>query len=199
MRTFIAVPLSDQSRAMLETMQFQLRSAKPDVTWTAVSSIHITLKFLGEVNPAVLPGLIEALEAASTSEASFAVKLQGLGTFPNIHNPRVVWCGVRDPSGNLERLQQKVDAACTRHGFPPEERPFHPHLTLGRVRGKRNLQPLLDCIKIGMDLECDSPIDHYNVYKSTLTADGAIHGVLKQINLGGSQAQSDAPERVHPG
>ena len=197
MRTFIAIPLSDQSRTMLETMQLQLRSAKPDVTWTAVSSIHITLKFLGEINPAALPGLIEALESATASAASFAVKLQGLGTFPNIHNPRIVWCGVRDHSGNLGRLQQMVEMACTQHGFTPEEKPFHPHLTLGRVRGKRNLQPLLDCIKIGMDLECDSPIDHYNVYKSTLTADGAIHGVLKRIDLGGSQPQPVAPEWIH--
>jgi|WetSurMetagenome_2_1015567.scaffolds.fasta_scaffold71849_2 RNA 2',3'-cyclic 3'-phosphodiesterase len=197
MRTFIAIPLSDRCRALLETMQFQLRSAKPDVTWTAVSSIHITLKFLGEINPAVLPSLIEALEGASASEAPFAVKLQGLGTFPNIPNPRIVWCGVRDQSGNLGRLQQKVETACTQLGFTIEEKPFHPHLTLGRVRGKRNLQPLLDCIKIGMDLECDAPIDHYNVYKSTLTSDGAIHGILKSIDLGGSLPQPGAPELDH--
>jgi RNA 2',3'-cyclic 3'-phosphodiesterase len=197
MRTFIALPLSAQCRLMLETMQLQMRSAKPDVSWTAVSTIHLTLKFLGEINPVLLPSLIEALESDTAEEAPFAIKLQGLGTFPNFRDPRIVWCGVQDPSGNLARLQQKVELACTRLGFPPEERPFHPHLTLGRVRGKRNLQPLLDCIKIGTDLECDSPIDHYNVYKSTLTADGAIHGVLKQINLGGPQPQSDAPGLIH--
>ena len=186
MRTFIAIPLSDQSRAMLETMQLQLRSAKPDVAWTAASSTHLTLKFLGEINPTVLPELIKALEAVSRSEIPFTVRLQGTGIFPNIRNPRIVWCGVSDPTGNLNRLRQKVETACTQLGFTPEERPFHPHLTLGRVRGKRNLQALLDCIKIGMDLECDFPVDHYSVYKSTLTADGAIYGVLKRINLGGS-------------
>jgi RNA 2',3'-cyclic 3'-phosphodiesterase len=197
MRTFIAIPLSDPCRAILETMQLQLRSAKPDVAWTAVSSIHLTLKFLGEISPAVLPALIDGLEAATASEPPFTIKLQGLGTFPNIHNPRIVWCGISDQTGQLERLQQKVEMTCSRVGFTPEERPYHPHLTLGRVRGKRNLQSLLDCIKIGMDLECFSPIDHYNVYKSTLTADGAIHGVLKRIDLGGSRLQPGAPESVH--
>jgi 2'-5' RNA ligase len=82
-------------------------------------------------------------------------------------------------------LQAKVEAGCSKLGFPPEERSFSPHLTLGRVKGSRNLAALGDCIRAGSPLRADLRVEVLNIYKSTLTPSGAIYGVLEQISLTG--------------
>ncbi len=183
MRTFVAIPLPEECRAMLDQMQQGLRACGAEVGWVAIPSIHLTLKFLGEVETEVIPKLAEALEAASEPEHGFELRLHGLGCFPNQKSPRVIWCGIDGDTEALLRLQQKVESACNKFGFPPEDRAFKPHLTLGRVKGKRNLQPLVDCIKIGSGLERSFKADHYNIFKSILRPQGAVHSVLKTVAL----------------
>jgi 2'-5' RNA ligase len=183
MRAFIAIPLPKECQIMLEQLQQSLRACGPEVRWVASPSIHLTLKFLGEVDPEVIPKLNELLQDNVKSRNSFDLRLQGLGCFPNLRNPKVIWCGITGETDNLLRLQQKVEAACADFGFAPEDRPFHPHLTLGRVNGKRNLQPLLDYIKIGSDLECSFQTNHFNIYRSILRPQGAEYDVLKSIVL----------------
>jgi 2'-5' RNA ligase len=183
MRTFVAIPLPAECQSMLEQMQQKLRPFRAEVGWTAIHSIHLTLKFLGEVDPEIIPRLAECLEVASAREQSFELRLRGLGCFPNQRSPRVIWCGIEGETAALSALQQKVEKICNDFGFPAENRAFKPHLTLGRVKGKRNLQPLVDCIKIGSDLERGFKADHYNIYKSTLKPQGAIYTVLRTIAL----------------
>jgi 2'-5' RNA ligase len=181
MRTFIAVPLSAQCRETLEQMQRPLRSLGADVRWTSVSSIHLTLKFLGEIDPAGVPELASALRTVTVP--AFNLRLRGLGAFPNLHSPRVIWCGLEGEIEKLSSLQAGVEATCTGLGFEREARAFHPHLTLGRVNGKRNLQPLLDYIRIGSELESAFIADCLNVYKSVLMPRGAVYTVLERIEL----------------
>jgi RNA 2',3'-cyclic 3'-phosphodiesterase len=184
MRTFIAIPLPDECRTMLEQMQQELRACAADVRWVAIPSIHLTLKFLGEVNPEIIPELAGALEHIAQSHDSFALRLSGLGCFPNQKNPRVIWCGIEGGIESLSRLQQHVETACLQFGFARESREFHPHLTLGRVNGKRNLQALLDCIKMSSDLESGFRTNYFTIYKSTLKPQGAVHTAVKTIALG---------------
>jgi len=185
MRTFIAIPLPPECQQMLSQMQQDLRSCGAEVGWVAIPSIHLTLKFLGEVESDIIPRLAESLESASESEHGFSLRLHGLGCFPHPGNPRVIWCGIDGDMNALARLQQKVEQACNAFGFPPEAREFTPHLTLGRVKGKRNLQPLMECIKIGTGLERTFKADHFNLYKSTLKPAGAVYTVLKTVALQG--------------
>jgi 2'-5' RNA ligase len=166
---------------MLDQMQQNLRKSKAEVRWAAIPSIHLTLKFLGEVDSAIIPRLAESLESLSKSERRFELKLKGLGCFPNPGNPRVIWCGVAGEIERLTDLQQKVEIACGAFGFAPEDRAFRPHLTLGRVNGKRNLQPIVDYINIGSDLECSFQANQFNIYRSILKPLGAEYSVLKSI------------------
>ncbi len=168
---------------MLSELQGSLRPLGAEVRWVAISSIHLTLKFLGEVDPAIIAYLSESLRKASISEQSFTLRLHGLGCFPNQRNPRVIWCGIDGDTDQLILLQQNIEKSCTALGFPPEDRPFHPHLTLGRIRGKRNLQGLLDHIKIGSDLERSFKIDYYHIYRSTLKPQGATYDVVDTIEI----------------
>ena len=185
MRTFIAVPLPPECQAMLSTLQDNLRSSKADVRWTSIPSIHLTLKFLGELDQAIVPRMAEELRAAVASEHRFPLRVGGLGGFPNLRSPRVIWCAVQDSNDNLLSLQRTVDAACVRLGQLPEERDFKPHLTLGRVTGKTNLHGLLECIKISPVLESAFTVDHFNIYKSVLQPRGAVYSVLEKIELVG--------------
>ncbi len=183
MRTFIAIPLPNECLTLLASMQQSLRSCRADVRWAAIASIHLTLKFLGEVDPSIITQLGESIENRTRSEQPIKLRLRDLGCFPNAKNPRVIWCGVSGETDSLLRLQQSVEGACSGLGFAPEDRPFHPHLTLGRVNGKRNLQALMDYIKIGSDLECSFQARHFNIYKSVLKPQGAEYSVLKSIAL----------------
>jgi 2'-5' RNA ligase len=186
MRTFIAIPLPAEARTLLGEIQQKLRSFGADVKWTAASSIHLTLKFLGEIDPAILPRLTDLLRAGASAEQAFPLSIRGLGGFPNLRLPRVIWCGLEGSTDRLVALQRKVDAACVAAGFAPEERPFQPHLTLGRVRGKSNLQPLLDYIKIGSTFESGFSVNGFNVYQSTLQPKGAVYTLLQKIELKGN-------------
>ncbi len=183
MRTFIAVPLPQECHKMLEEIQAKLRSTGAGVGWVNVPSIHLTLKFLGEVDPETIPRLASALRTASEGQAGFTLRLHGVGGFPDLRSPRVIWCGVEGETQHLRRLQERVEDACIQLSFPSEGRDFHPHLTLGRVQGKRNLQSLLDYIKIGFELECSFRVDRYNLYRSTLAPRGAVYDVLEVIAL----------------
>lgn len=189
MRTFIAIPLPDEARALLGEMQKKLRSFGADVRWAANSSIHLTLKFLGEIDPNILPRLVAQLQEGTASERSFSLRLRGMGGFPNLQNPRVIWCGLEGDLPMLESLQKRVEAVCQDAGFAPEERPYHPHLTLGRVRGKRNLQPLTEYIKIGSAEEYTFIVKNFHVYQSTLKPQGAVYTVLETIALKDGERQ----------
>lgn len=164
-------------------MQQNLRACEADVRWVRISSIHLTLKFLGEIDPEIIPRLAEALRPASELKGGLRLRIKDLGCFPNHKTPRVIWCGLMGDTDSLINLQKRVETACSNLGFGSEKRPFHPHLTLGRVRGKRNLQSLLECIKIGFDAECEFGADHYNIYRSTLKREGAVYSVVETIRL----------------
>lgn len=144
LRTFIAVPLSDEIAQELDKVQRRLRRSAPEpdcVRWVAPSSIHLTLQFLGDVLADRVDPIREALHAVARNVDPFEIRIQDLGAFPNTRRPRVVWVGIADSTSWLALLQAAVGEAMTHLGFQPDARPFSPHLTLGRVkRGASALQ-----------------------------------------------------------
>jgi 2'-5' RNA ligase len=183
-RTFVALPIPQESQKALDKAQGLLRATKADVRWISAASIHLTLKFLGEIDPETLLGITRALRESVQAHGRFTLCLRGLGAFPGLVAPRIVWCGIEGETHILETLQKDVESVCARFGFPREQRVFRPHLTLGRVRGKRNLQRLVECIKITSVCENSFEATGINLYKSTLTPGGAVYDVLERLPLG---------------
>lgn len=134
-RTFIAIHLPAEVRQRLGQFQEQLRRAAPGegVRWTEPDQIHLTLRFLGNVPEAELPQLSQALALACQAAAPFGLEAQGAGAFPDLKRPRVLWVGLGGAVAALAQLQAAVLEA-TRTWGELEDRPFHPHLTLGRVK-----------------------------------------------------------------
>ena len=136
LRTFIAVELDQELKTTLAGIQARLCGAVPPraVRWVQPEGIHLTLKFLGDTPLDKVEQVKAALARAAEQIPAFTVTVGGVGCFPNAHRPRVVWVGVHEPSGCLERLWQAVESHVAPLGFPTEKRPFSPHLTLGRVQ-----------------------------------------------------------------
>ncbi len=134
LRAFIAVeiPTGIQDAITQSTASLKNALPKPLVRWVAPQNVHLTLKFLGDVSPTNLEQLAEALKVETASHGMFSISVGGLGAFPSPRRARVIWIGLEAPPA-LEALRRGVEAAAAQLGYAPEERPFSPHLTIGRV------------------------------------------------------------------
>jgi 2'-5' RNA ligase len=142
MRIFIALDIPVEIRARLSEYMERERALAPEARWARVEGLHVTLKFIGHVDDAVVEQIKAAL--ASIKAVPFEVKFTDVGFFPNPNAARVFWAGV-DGGDHLPRLASTIDAALEKLGFPRETKPYHPHLTLARTSSRplRELKPLL--------------------------------------------------------
>jgi 2'-5' RNA ligase len=132
-RLFAALPIPEPARSEMAGLLQGLRDGDWPVRWVHEDNIHLTLKFFGEVAPDRLDVIAEALQFAVPGTGPLALSLGEPGVFPSPRRPRVVWIGVSAPPA-LELLQDRLERRCEAIGFAPEGGPYHPHLTLGRVR-----------------------------------------------------------------
>ena len=134
-RVFVAVGISEDAREQLVDAVDRIRSEVPNgIQWANPAGMHLTLKFLGNIPASGVAPLLECLGPVANKHEAFSLKLDGLGMFPNRRNPRVLWAGASGDLDALSRLQLSAEAAINALGHPPEQRPFRPHITLGRPR-----------------------------------------------------------------
>jgi len=135
-RLFFAVELPEEVRRRAAAHIAELQARMPEVRagWERPEKMHITLKFMGEVEPQACAVLAGAAERATSTLAPFRFVIEDAGAFPVRGLPRVLWLGVRDASGSLAQLQKRLEEECEAAGFEREARPFHPHLTIARLR-----------------------------------------------------------------
>jgi len=183
-RSFVAVDLSTEVRRLLvETIRSLAGSLpKETVRWVRPEGTHLTLKFLGEVAANRVPEIESSLQSAVEGQPPFEVVVEGLGCFPSASRPRVVWIGIQDPTGWLVRTQHEIEAALAGIGFPREDRPFSPHLTLGRLRDgmppavARGVGEALGRERPGQP--CGMPVREIKLYRSELRPGGAVYSAL---------------------
>jgi len=142
MRCFIAINLDDVVKKEIDASVALLKKEKADVKWVPAANLHVTLKFFGEIDERTVEKIEENLSEISRKFSPFEVKLHGLGVFPDERRPRVIWIDFLD-SRRLIKLQEEVEYSIVSIGFEKEDRPFSPHLTIGRVRSPKNKDLLL--------------------------------------------------------
>ena len=169
--------LPDEVRQQLAAAIDRLRPHATDVAWIAPSNLHVTLKFLGQVEPERVVALGDALRAAVAAERACEVAVRGLGAFPSPSRPRVLWAGLDDPTRTLGRLAERVDACCAELGFPRESRAFAAHVTLGRVREPRRQPALAPALARGADFGA-LRVDRVSLMRSELSPRGARYSEL---------------------
>ncbi len=185
-RVFYAVELPTDVRARAAEHIARLRDAAPEVRagWEREEKLHLTLKFLGEIATSRVAALSSAAELAAQSQQPFTCGIEHAGTFPERGQPRVLWLGVSDAPGNLTRLQQALENECARAGFAREERAFHPHLTLARVRAPQGSRRLAEIHQeLGFEL-MEFPVTELVLIRSELGKGGSRYTVISRYSFG---------------
>jgi len=192
-RAFIAISLSDEVHQGLEQVLHDLKSRLPGgaVRWVPGKNIHLTIQFLGDVSLASLEMLTTMLQTEAARHPQFEFSVGGLGVFPTPRRPRVIWVGVESPA-ELASLQRGVETEMARLGYAPEERPFSPHLTVGRVTRNANpdelhrLSNVLETYKVGF--LGVTRVQAIHLFRSDLQSNGAIYTRLHSapLSLGGA-------------
>lgn len=185
MRTFIAIPLTEQAHQELAQLQDKLRKSGADVKWVVPSKIHITLKFLGEIDDGQAARVKNLLDEIVKDHKPFYIHLAKIGAFPRISYPRVVWAGIDEGYEECKALARSIEDAIEKLGFEKESRPFSPHLTLGRVRSSKNKTQLIAAIEKEKDFASQNKVSVNKIilFQSTLTPKGPIYTPLKEFPL----------------
>ncbi len=193
-RSFISIAIDTKVQEKIKVLQQQLikkiTSPGTKISWVKAETIHLTLKFLGDIPTKKTEPILRSLHQAAEGVEAFSFKVTGLGVFPNLKAPRVIWIGISDGLESLKILQGRIEQELNRLGFPKEKKKFSPHLTLGRIRSLSNASSLTDLLrKIASPEAGISAVHGIRLMKSDLRPLGAIHTEIGWISLGGTKRE----------
>lgn len=196
MRAFLGIGLPAGVREAIASATAKVRGLHAPVAWTAPKNLHITLDFLGEISPERVALVERLMRAVASGFAPFSLTAEGGGAFPGTRNPRVLWVGFLEPLELVRQLQQNMGNALSGAGIPREDRPFHPHITVGRTRGAlppawgdRFVQALSGK---GFGVV---PVSSFTLHESRLEPSGAVYTPLCDFRLDGSGKREIREER----
>ena len=179
-RTFVALELGPEMRQAIAQLVGRLGPRVSRARWVRPENVHLTLRFLGSSSPEQIEGLQPALAEAARACGPTDAPVAGLGTFPERGRPRLLWLGIALP-GPILALQAACEDAAVTAGFPPETRPFRPHLTLARFR-ERVPRPDLPPADLGA-----ARLETLVLFRSDLRHGGAVYSALHRLALGGAE------------
>lgn len=186
-RTFIAIEIPEEIKKELSSIQNELKKSSgkvSSVSWARIETTHLTLKFLGDVPEEKIRATEEALRLSTRGIKAFSVSITGLGGFPNLENPRVLFAGTFE-SAELKNLHAAIEGSLYAIGFEKDEKPFTPHLTLARIKSPFEGKKLSKAIKeLRTDIKADFIADSVILFKSEIDSKGAVHTPIAKIILG---------------
>jgi len=184
-RSFIALDLPLVVKNEIEKLIAELRQSKPAVTWVKADRLHLTIKFLGNVPAESMDEIKAALRDVASRSAAFRLQPSGCGAFPSLKQMRVIWAGLKGDQQQLIALQTNVEAVLAPLGFAPEGRPFRAHLTLGRVKGPREMNSLQKALLARQNFQAEAfDVTELVLYKSDLRPEGPLYTPLFRAILG---------------
>ena len=191
LRLFFAVELPEEIIGHLSYITNKLyRYGLPSIKWVDVNNIHLTLKFLGDTSENLVDSITSTMRTTVSDVSPFILQIKGIGTFPNMRRPRILWAGVK---GNLEpvaRIKNRLEQTMEMQGFVKEQRPFSPHLTIGRINAQLSPQELERLDRAIPEINNLSPVymqvNALSLIESRLTRSGAIYFKTAQWELGTS-------------
>jgi len=184
-RLFVAADLPAEVRSRLADLQRDLADLPLSVRWVPPGGVHLTLKFLGEAAPERRAAIEAALAPPAATLAPFHLAAAGVGTFPERGTPRVIWVGLQGDVAAARRLQESVESALAPLGFARDDRPFTPHLTLGRVKGPARGDARPGLARLGQAGASEFVVRDYVLFESRLGPDGASYTPLARYPLRG--------------
>ena len=185
-RSFLAIELPKTILKKIEEVQRDLRSTHGDVRWVNPEKIHLTLKFFGNIEELRIDPIFKSIEEVIRNTSPFSLKVRGVGAFPHLKNPRVIWMGLVEGREVLISFQKQIETQLEKIGFQSEDRPLHPHLTLGRMKSSRGKRELVEKMEKHKEEEFgDFQVERVILFKSDLKPTGPIYTPLRELRLGG--------------
>ncbi len=186
-RSFLAIEIPRTILKKIEEVQEDLKSSRADVRWVSPDKIHLTLKFFGNIDESRIDPIVKSIEGSIRTTSPFSLKVRGVGAFPHLKNPRIIWMGLVDGKEVLVSFQKQLERELEKIGFEPEERAFHPHFTLGRMRSSRGREELAGRMERHKEEEFgDFQVERIILFKSDLKPTGPIYTPLREMKLGGT-------------
>jgi 2'-5' RNA ligase len=182
-RSFIAIELNKEIQDALANIQTDLRSSGADIKWVKPRNIHLTLKFLGNIDTNLIPKIKNILEDITKKYKNFSGDLTELGAFPKLHNPRVIWVGMQTGKDKIISITKELEDNLSKIGIPQEEKEFHPHVTLGRIKSSINRLKLVELLNNTKISILKFQVKKITLFKSTLTPEGPIYEAKLEVNL----------------
>ena len=183
-RTFIAIELPEHIIGSISKVQKHLQSNLNNIKWVAPKNIHLTLRFLGDVSPHDLVSVGRVLSNAVKNVSPFSLFAKGIGAFPNLSRPRVIWIGIAGHMENLKRLYGNIGEQLESVGIENEKRKFAGHLTVGRVKGKIDPILLINAVEELKRFETQLfTVNHVILFESELNPKGAVYTKLFSAEL----------------
>jgi 2'-5' RNA ligase len=183
-RTFVACELPREIRFEIGHIQENLKHRRLRLKWVRPENLHLTLKFLGDVPIERIDTIADAIGKAACDAAPMSLSAKGIGVFPGIRRPRVLWVGIGGQFSQLGRLQAAVAGELADVGFPAEKRPYKGHLTIGRIKAAVDSRQLAAALTELSDFETASfRVDEVVLFRSQLKPDGPIYSRLRTVKL----------------
>lgn len=184
-RSFISIDIPDELKKDVKALQEMFKKCDADVRWTRPEAMHLTLKFLGNVEEKQIEEIKIILKEIALQTPLINIKLNGAGVFPNQKSPRVLWVGIIENDGILDNLQKRMDAELSKIGFEKEKRGFKPHLTLGRIRSQKGKERLVKLLEENKDNELGAfTASDIKLMKSELRPEGSVYTELARFGFG---------------
>ncbi len=199
LRTFVAVPIPDAVTLFLTQIQARLKLSGRNIRWVAAKNIHLTLKFLGDVDPCQIPAIAAQMDAAAETTAAFSLAAKGVGGFPNLRRARILWVGLTGELDRLKTVQAALESGLDAVGVKREARGFSAHLTIGRIRRRIDAQLIGESVEALKAVASDFfRADRLMLFNSILRPNGPEYTLLHTSHLAVRDPQAVNENRIDP-
>ncbi|MDD5545839.1 MAG: RNA 2',3'-cyclic phosphodiesterase [Candidatus Omnitrophica bacterium] len=189
-RVFIAIEIPPEARDELISVQATLKRSGADVKWVEPENIHLSLRFIGDVGPDKAEEIKNQLAVVASASKAFELTIKGIGAFPDLDHPGVIWAGVDRGAAESARIADDLEAKLRAIGIAGEEREFHPHITLGRVRSGRNGDKLRGLVEtVGFEAGPAIKAEYLTLFMSRLTPQGSVYTALLKAKMAISRTE----------
>ena len=185
-RGFVAIEIPEAIQTRLISVQDELRERIRGGSWVKRGNIHLTLKFLGDVTPNQIGTIKNAINHAVDARSPFSMEIGGIGAFPNLTRPRIIWAGVKTGAEDVTAIAREVDIGLSHHGYERDDKPFRPHFTLARFKRRINLKPFVDVFQRYDTINgATMVVKQIRIVQSRLMSSGAVYTPLETCHFNG--------------
>jgi len=186
-RAFVAIELPEKIKRDIRKLQLAFASNGLDIRWVKAVNMHLTIKFLGDIEPPDVEAVGRVLSKTAASCPIFNLVPRGVGVFPNIRRPGIIWTGIAGQTDALGAVHKSVNGGLNDIGFEADKRPYRGHLTLGRIKTRMNQSRLVTALRTHQGFVSETfPVERLVMFKSELHPAGPVYTKLYEISLGTS-------------